>query len=100
MLAPSPSAARSQQAFKSPTSLSTLHEQHWWFSGKIGRCQPESLTSDDIGQPRVRFPADARTLSSSHSAFAFGVFVLLRLRPAGSIKKVIPIDFLDPPERY
>jgi hypothetical protein len=32
--------------------------QHWWFSGKIGRCHSISLISD-VGQPRVRFPADA-----------------------------------------
>jgi hypothetical protein len=34
--------------------------KHWWFSGKIGRCHlklPSKQTN--VGQPRVRFPADA-----------------------------------------
>jgi hypothetical protein len=31
---------------------------HWWFSGKIGRCHWKIFFLD-IGQPRVRFPADA-----------------------------------------
>jgi hypothetical protein len=39
-------------------------QQHWWFSGKIGRCHPKTLGSQDVGQPRVRFPADAFLLSS------------------------------------
>jgi hypothetical protein len=37
--------------------------QHWWFSGKIGRCHQKIQWIFDVGQPRVRFPADAILLS-------------------------------------
>jgi hypothetical protein len=34
--------------------------KHWWFSGKIGRCHLMLLPKQtNVGQPRVRFPADA-----------------------------------------
>lgn len=33
--------------------------KHWWFSGKIGRCHLKSFRTSNVGQPRVRFPADA-----------------------------------------
>jgi hypothetical protein len=51
-------------AYLNNFTASALHAQHWWFSGKIGRCHKKLLNSRayfDIGQPRVRFPADAST---------------------------------------
>jgi hypothetical protein len=72
-------ATRFQPAFKTHVLSSALHAQHWWFSGKIGRCQQESPTLDDIGQPRVRFPADACTLTTRGLPFASCVSDLLRL---------------------
>jgi hypothetical protein len=39
------------------TKLASL-PSHWWFSGKIGRCHVKYIFID-VGQPRVRFPADA-----------------------------------------
>jgi hypothetical protein len=53
--------------YKSSRPPAGLHEQvvqlHWWFSGKIGRCHVKYIFLD-IGQPRVRFPADAFLLVS------------------------------------
>jgi hypothetical protein len=48
--------------YKISRLVTWLHGQpvllHWWFSGKIGRCHVKYIFLD-IGQPRVRFPADA-----------------------------------------
>jgi hypothetical protein len=54
--------------------------KHWWFSGKIGRCHlmfPSKQTN--VGQPRVRFPADASIQSAleSHWSFVFLVSLLV-----------------------
>lgn len=62
---PSPRPPRSQMAeYMGHATVSSSHAQHWWFSGKIGRCHWTLSTlpqdSDRFGQPRVRFPADAR----------------------------------------
>ena len=50
--------------------------KHWWFSGKIGRCHlidPHQIR-ENVGQPRVRFPADAITFL--HFLFALVLHAL------------------------
>ena len=65
-------AARHSPAYKNHAVPFALHAQHWWFSGKIGRCQLKSFkSSNDIGQPRVRFPADASHTHSLRVQFSF-----------------------------
>jgi hypothetical protein len=54
----------STTTYKGLLTPSTLHAQHWWFSGKIGRCHLEISSLRQFGQPRVRFPADAVNDSS------------------------------------
>jgi hypothetical protein len=84
MLAYSPFATQSQPAYKTHAPASALHAQHWWFSGKIGRCQPESFFSPRRLQMISASPGfDSRPMHTglplSSFPFLFGVSVLPHL---------------------
>ena len=86
-------------AYRRDGATSALHAQHWWFSGKIGRCQKESFFTGRLPLISASPGFDSRpmhvTAHSSIYPFALCIPSSPRQRWTGQAREC-GIDFFFP----